>query len=172
MKLPAMLACNATIALMLTGCNAAPPAAVNVADTHDADAKAINDSETQWNKDWAAKDADKILSHYSDDAILMAPGNEPAAGKDAIRPVLKQMLQDNALSLQFQASKTDVSKSGDLAYTAGTYKLTVTDPVTHKVIHDHGTYVTNYHKQPDGSWKAVADIASSSVPQGPPVKSK
>jgi ketosteroid isomerase-like protein len=64
----------------------------------------------------------------------------------------------------------DVAKSGDLGYTQGSYKLTVTDPTTHKIINDHGSYVTTYRKQADGSWKAVADIATSEVPPGPPAK--
>jgi ketosteroid isomerase-like protein len=66
----------------------------------------------------------------------------------------------------------DVAKSGDLGYSAGTYKLTVTDPATHKPINDHGNYVTTFRKQADGTWKAVADIATSSVPPMPPPKKK
>jgi hypothetical protein len=41
--------------------------------------------------------------------------------------------------------------------------LTLTDPQTKQVVNDHGSYVTTYRKQPDGAWKAVADIASSEV---------
>jgi hypothetical protein len=33
------------------------------------------------------------------------------------------------------------------------------------------TVVTTYKKQPDGWWKAVADIASSEVPAPPPAPS-
>jgi ketosteroid isomerase-like protein len=78
------------------------------------------------------------------------------------------MTADPALSLKFQASKVDVSASGDLAYTQGSYTLTATDPHTGKVINDHGSFVTTYRKQPDGSWKAVVDIASSDVPPPTP----
>ena len=55
-----------------------------------------------------------------------------------------------------------------MGYTQGAYVLTVTDPSTHKVINDHGSYVTTYRKQTDGSWKAVADIATSDVPPAAP----
>ena len=74
------------------------------------------------------------------------------------------------MSLTFQASKVDVAKSGELGYTQGSYKMTVTDPVTHKVVNDHGSYVTAYRKQAEGSWKAVSDIATSEVPPAPPAK--
>ena len=156
-------------ALTLAGCNtAAPPPP----DTHDADVKAIHDLEVQANKDWAAKNADGLTSFYADDAVLMTPGGSHVSGKQAISSGIKQMVADPALSLAFEASKTDVAKSGDLGYTQGSFKMTVTDPTTHKVINDHGSYVTTFRKQADGSWKAVADIATSEVPPMPPPKKK
>lgn len=169
MKALATLCATAVIALTMTACNPTPPPAP---DTHDADVKAITDTEVQANQAWASKDADKVMAFYADDALLMTPGAEAVRGKDAIRDELKQMLADPAVSLTFQSSKVDVAKSGDLGYTAGTYKLTVTDPATHKPINDHGNYVTTFRKQADGSWKAVADIASSAVPPMPPPKKK
>jgi ketosteroid isomerase-like protein len=67
-----------------------------------------------------------------------------------------------------------VAGSGDLAYSRGTYTMTMTDPKTKKPVTDHGSYVTDYRKQPDGSWKAVADIVTSEVPMAPagPMKKK
>lgn len=150
------------IAFMVTACNQMP-------DTHDADVKAIQDNEAQWNQDYVSKDVDKITAHYADDAVLMAPGMPVSSGKDAIRNLGKQMFSDPALSLKFHASKVEVSKSGDLAYTQGSYTMTMTDPQTKQVMNDHGSYVTTYRKQADGTWKAVADIAASEVsPSAPP----
>ena len=157
------------LAWTLAGCSSAPPPPP---DTHDADVMAIHDLEVQANKDWAAKNADGLASFYADDAVLMTPGGSPANGKEAISKGLKQMVADPALSLTFEASKTDVAKSGDLGYTQGSYKMTVTDPTTHKVINDHGSYVTTFRIQANGSWKAVADIATSEVPPMPPPKKK
>ncbi len=149
------------IALMMTACN-------QPADTHDADVQAIKDAEAQWNKDYVAKDVDKVVAHYADNAVLMTPGAAALSGKDALRGALKEMLSDPALTLQFQASVVDVSKSGDVGYTEGSYTLTATDPQTKQPIHDHGSYVTVYRKQADQSWKAVSDIASSAVPPPAP----
>ena len=158
MKTLAALVCAAAVGLSVAGCNQKP-------DTHDADIKAISDGETQWNADWASRDASKIASHYADDAVLRAPGMEALNGRAAITDALKQMVADSALNLSFHANKVDVA--GDLGYTEGAYKMTMTDPATHKPVDDHGSYVTTYRRQADGSWKAVADIASSAVP--PPV---
>ncbi len=161
MKRLAALWAAAAVALMVTACNQAP-------DTHDADVAAIQANETQWNSDYAAKDLDKIVSHYADDAVLMVPGTPSTSGKSAISASLKGMVADPALTLKFQSSKVEVAKSGDVAYTQGTYTMTMTDPQTHQVVNDHGSYVTTYRKQPDGTWKAVADIATSEVPPPAP----
>jgi uncharacterized protein (TIGR02246 family) len=161
MKRFATLIATAAIALMATSCN-------QPADTRDADMQAVKDNEAQWNQDWASKDLDKIAVHYADDAVVMAPGSPATTGKDAIRGELKQMVSDPALSLKFQASKVEVAKSGDLAYTQGSYTLTLTDPQTKQIVNDHGSYVTTYRKQADGTWKAVLDIASSEVPPPAP----
>ena len=161
MKQLISLCAAAAVAFTLTACNQTP-------DTHDADVAAIQTSETLWNQDYATKDLDKIMAHYADDAVLIVPGSPAASGKDAIRTALKQMVADPALALKFQSSKVDVAKSGDLAYTQGSYTLSLTDPQTKQVINDHGSFVTTYRKQPDGSWKAVADIATSEVPPPAP----
>jgi len=149
------------VALLFTGCNSTP------ADTSAA-AKALRDTEAQWNQDFAAKDVDKIVAHYAEDAVLMGPGMPSSSGKDAIRKTATGMLADPALSLKFQASRVEIAKSGDIGYTQGSYTMTMTDPNSKKVVNDHGSYVTTYAKQADGSWKAVADIATSEVPPPAP----
>jgi uncharacterized protein (TIGR02246 family) len=168
MKSLATLCGMTAIVLSITAC--APATQPPPPDTHDADVKAISDIEAQANKDWAAKDADKLMSFYADDAMLITPGMDPLHGKDAIHGAIKQMVADPALALTFHSDRVDVAKSGDLAYTEGPYQLTVTDPVSHKVVHDHGSYVTTFRKLADGSWKAEADIVTSAVPPAPPAK--
>jgi uncharacterized protein (TIGR02246 family) len=148
--------------LLLAGCAQAPP------DTRETDTKALKDLETQWNQDFVSKDLEKLAAHYADDAVLMAPGMPSSSGKDAIRKTLKDMVSDAAMSLKFQSSKVEVAKGGDVGYTQGSYTMTMTDPHSKQVINDHGSYVTTYRKQPDGSWKAVADIATSEVPPPAP----
>jgi uncharacterized protein (TIGR02246 family) len=162
MKRYAALAGATLILWMATACN-------EPADTHDADVKAIRSVETQWNQDFASKDPDKLVAHYATNAVLMGPGMTASSGRDAIRTAITQMVSDPALALQFRASKVDVAKSGDLAYAQGSYTMTMTNPRTKKAMNDHGSYVTVYRKQADGSWKAVSDIATSEVPTVQPV---
>jgi uncharacterized protein (TIGR02246 family) len=146
----------ALIASLTTACNQSVD--------RDAEAKAIQNTEAQWVQDFASKDLDKVVSHYTDDATFMVQGMAPISGKDAIRNLDKQMVSDPTLNLKFSSSKVEVAKSGDLAYSQGTYAMTMTDPQTHQPVNDSGSYVTAWRKEPDGTWKAVSDIIVSSVP--------
>ena len=142
-------------ALCLAGCGQT--------GTHQSDTLALKDNETRWNQDFVTRNVDTLAAHYADNAILTAPGMPSGSGIKEIRKLLTEMMADPALTLQFQASRVEVAKSGDLAYTQGSYRMTMTDPSSKRIVHDHGSYVTTYAKQPDGSWKAVADIATSEV---------
>jgi uncharacterized protein (TIGR02246 family) len=160
MKRLPILCAAAVLTLFLTACNQS--------SNHDADVKAIQANDTQWNQDFASKDVDKLTAHYAPDAVLIVAGGPAISGQDAIRNTIKQMTADPAMNLKFQSSKVDVAASGDLAYTQGSYTLSITDPHTGKVVNDHGSYVTTYRKQADGSWKAVADIVATEVPPPAP----
>lgn len=166
MKALYAICCAAALAFAMAGCHGADDMAPAAApDTHDADVKAIGDFEAQWNKDYEARDLDKLTAHYADDAVLMTPGSPAMQGKEAIRGGMQGMMKDPALTLQFKASRIDVS--GGLGFTQGSYVMHMTDPKSHKVMEEHGSYVTTYRKQADGSWKVMADIATASGPDMP-----
>jgi len=74
------------------------------------------------------------------------------------------ILSDPNYVLTFQSTNADVSKSGELAYTVGTYSLTMSSPIDKKPVTDRGKYLTVFKKQPDGNWKVVADMANSDLP--------
>jgi uncharacterized protein (TIGR02246 family) len=161
----------AAVTLLLTGFNRIAP------DNRDADAKALvrldkraeanqrvsRANEAQWNQDFASKDVEKLVAHYADNAVFMGPGMRASYGKDAIRRTLTEMLADPAISRNIKSSRVEFAKAGDIAYMQGSYTMTMSDPGSKQVIQDHGSYVTTYRQQRDGSWKAVADIATSEV---------
>jgi uncharacterized protein (TIGR02246 family) len=148
---------------LLAGCSS-PTTTSASPDTHDADVKAIKDTEAAWMKEAASKDVDKWLSYYTDDAALLMPNAPAITGKDNMRAALKPVMTDPNFALSFSATKVDTAKSGDLAYSQGTYSMTVTDPAAKAPVTDHGKYLTIFKKQADGSWKAVEDMLSSDMP--------
>ena len=120
---------------------------------------AIKADETKWNAQFKANDTEGLVSHYSDDAFFVAPGVQPADGSTAIRKAYADAHTDKNFSVSFASDKMDVAASGDLAYARGHFSDKYTDPKTGQVMTDHGSYITVYKKQQDGSWKAVEDFA-------------
>lgn len=152
-------------ALALAGCT--ETAATTPPDTRAADTKAINDDQAAWNKDFASKDVEKIVSHYAEDAKLEFPDMPVLKTKDDIRKAMKPFLEDPNFSVSFEGDKMEVATSGDLAYVQGHYTLTSTDAKTKKKVTEKGKYVTVYKKQADGSWKAVQDINNEDAAAAP-----
>jgi uncharacterized protein (TIGR02246 family) len=132
--------------------------------SHEADVNAVQEDQAQWLKDFQSKDLDKIVSHFSDDAIIVDNGDPPVRGREAAKNIYRAFPADPASSLTFSPSLIEVSKSGDLAYVVGTYSSVKTVPQTQKTAEQRGSYVSIYKKQTDGTWKDVADIGASELP--------
>jgi uncharacterized protein (TIGR02246 family) len=140
-------------------------------DTKNSAEQTIRDLEAQWSTAAGAKDLDKTVSFYSDDAIVL-PANAPVATtKEAIRDVWKGLFDSPGAAMSWKPSKVEVSKSGDMAYATGSYELTMND-ASGKPTTDHGKYVTVWEKQADGKWKCAADIWNSDLPASAPAEKK
>jgi ketosteroid isomerase-like protein len=125
----------------------------------------LRDLDEQWSAAAGAKDIDKTVSFYSDDAIVMPPNAPPATTIDAIRKIWKDLLTDAKIS--WKTKKMEVAQSGDLAFSSGTYEVTLNDP-TGKTVNDHGKYLEVWKKQANGMWKCVADVWNSDLPASVP----
>ena len=116
--------------------------------------QALRDLDAQWSAAAGAKDLDKTVSYYSEDAIVMAPNAPGATTKEAIRSAWKEMLTTPGAAISWKATKVEVAKSGDLACLSGTYEETTTD-ASGKPVNDRGKYVEVWEKQADGKWNAA-----------------
>ena len=151
------LAGASTFLLMSCSQQTATPRAPPMDTT--AIAAAISANETQWNADWAARDAAKIASHYAPNAVVMVPGVPILHGREAAQAAIAAgPLSDHDFSLTFHAEDVQVAASGDMAFSRGLYEEHDTNAHTHHVDVSNGSYVTVYRKQTDGAWLAVADI--------------
>lgn len=151
----------AIIFLFAIGCaqTPAPPP-----DTRPADIQAVKQVEAAWGSTFSPKDADKWVSYFADDASGFYPGAPAVKGKAALKAMSEQFFADPNLAATFQSSRVVASKGGDMVFSEGTCTLTQTNPKTKKPVTDKGKYLTVYMKQPDGSWKAVADAYISDSP--------
>jgi len=141
----------------LIGFNLACSERPSQSDTRPADERAIRDAVVEWSKAAGAKDVEKTLSFYAEDASVL-PAHAPiATGKDQIRKFWAALMASPGYALGWSATKVEASKSGDVAYEVGTYELTLNDPKG-KPAMGRGKYVVVWKKQADGAWKAAEDI--------------
>ncbi|HEX6046144.1 MAG TPA: DUF4440 domain-containing protein [Pyrinomonadaceae bacterium] len=134
-----------------------------VADTRAADEATLKNLDAEWSKAAGAKDVDKTVSYYADDAIVLPPNSPALTSKEAIREMWKGMLSAPGFSGGWKATKVEVARSGDLGYLTGTYEITQNDAAG-KPMTDKGKLLEVWKKQADGSWKCVADMFSSDLP--------
>ncbi|HJT45052.1 MAG TPA: DUF4440 domain-containing protein [Chthoniobacterales bacterium] len=125
-----------------------------------ADEKAVRDADDAWSKAAGAKDVDKTISYYADDAIVLPPNAPMVTSKDAIRNLWKGFL-DSFSTISWNTTRVEVSKGGDMAVTTGTYQLTMKDGTT-----DRGKYCEVWEKK-GGAWKVATDMFSSDLPAQP-----
>jgi len=75
--------------LFLCGCIALLPftfvSPASAAGGKGADEQAVRDADAQWSKAAAAKDLDKTISFYADDAVVLPPNQAAVTTKEGIR---------------------------------------------------------------------------------------
>ncbi len=139
------------------------PTASQKPDTRTSDEQAIRAADAAWLEAVQAKDVDRIVSFYADDASEFPIAEPIATGKQAIRENWAHMLGIPGLHLVWQITKVEVSRSGDLAYVQSTYQASFENPEGGKPAIERGKAVTVWKKQGD-AWKAVADISNTDSP--------
>src|SRR5215471_13897586 len=131
---------------------------VTLAFAAGADEKAVREADEQWSKVAGAKDLDKTVSFYADDAVVLPPNQAAVTRKDDIRNLWKGFL-DSLTDISWKTNRVETAKSGDMAYLIGTYEMTMKDGTK-----DKGKYCEVWKKQADGKWKVSADMFSSDLP--------
>jgi uncharacterized protein (TIGR02246 family) len=126
-----------------------------------ADEQAVRDADAQWAKVAAAKDLDKTVSFYADDAMVLPPNEAAVTTKDGIRNLWKGFL-DSLTDINWKTTRVETAKSGDMAVVTGTYEMTMKDGTK-----DKGKYCEVWEKQADGKWKVGTDMFSSDLPATP-----
>ena len=118
-------------------CAPTPPAPA--VDLRDAGIQALKDADAAWTKAVGEKDLEKWMSFYAADASVFAPGVSVAAGTDAIRALLTPLLKDQNFALSFAPTRVEADKAGELGYSQGAYRQTLTDPKTGKPFTEKGS---------------------------------
>jgi len=116
--------------------------------------------EAEFMKAAAEKGSKGYLSYYADDAVELPNGAPAIEGKVNIAPGMN-FLDDPNNRLTWTPTGGNVSSSGDLGYTYGTFEFRSNDKDDKPRV-EHGKYTSIWKLQKDGSWKVVLDMGNAS----------
>ena len=159
---PARLATVAVLLLFVAACAAAPPA---------FDAAKESSALMRRDAEWAAlasagKQVDSIVSYWSDDAVIMEPGQPAVVGKQAIRTYVASSLSAPGFSIHWVSEPPVFSPDGQMAYMRGTDEMTVPGPKGEPIaLHLQGYSI--WRKGADGVWRCTVDVANEKPAAGP-----
>ena len=127
----------------------------------------LRDLDAQWSKAAAAKDVERTIAYYADDAVVLPPNRPSATTKEAIRKLWQDLLASPGFALSWKPTRVEASKSGDMAHVSGTYEFSIND-ASGKPFSDRGKYLEVWKKQADGNWKCAADMWNSNLAASAP----
>lgn len=120
-----------------------------------ADERAIRELDAAWSQALQNKDLDKAMSNYAEDAVFLPPNAPLVEGKDKIRERFARLMAGPGYFASFMPTRIVVSKSRDLAYELGTFRVSVNDE------HGQPTTSSGKHlvawKKHAGKWKVAAE---------------
>ncbi len=131
-----------------------------VAASPKATAETLKQLEAEFMKAAAEKGSLGYMSYYADDAVEVPNGAPLIAGKAKIAEGMG-FLDDKNNRLVWTPVGADISSSGDLGYTYGTYEFHSKNKDDKPVV-EYGKYASIWKLQKDGNWKVVLDMGNAS----------
>lgn len=124
---------------------------------------ALLETDTEWAAAVGTTDVERIVSFWTDDAVIYPPRETPIAGKATIRKYVSESLKIPGFAISWKPTEAVVSASGDLGYTMGTNSFTFPD-AQGRLMTSNGRYVTVWRKEPGGRWRCVVDFWNEAPP--------
>ncbi len=120
----------------------------------------LRSMEGEFMKAAAERGSAGYMSYYAEDAVELPNGANAIQGKANIAQGMK-FLDDKNNHLAWMPVGADVSSTGDLGYTYGTFEFSSTGKDGKPQV-EHGKYTSIWKKPGDGSWKVVLDMGNAS----------
>jgi len=145
------------IGLVLSGCSSSE-------DAMRTEISASKIELGQMNRDFAAalnaKDAEAAAALYTEDAVLIPPGEPLVRGRKAIEEYWRAAIESGGVR-DVSVETLDALSSGSLGYETGSFVLMANGPDGEAVI-DKGRYIEVLRREPDGRWLSTHGIWNAS----------
>jgi uncharacterized protein (TIGR02246 family) len=115
-----------------------------------------------WAQCLHAKSVDAIVTLYTEDGVFLDPTGQRFAGRAAIRGLMTKVT--NAFDSEIELTALATERSGALAYDSGTFRETLTDRSTGRVIHTSGSYLQILRRGDDGHWRIAQQVWTGTEP--------
>jgi ketosteroid isomerase-like protein len=126
--------------------------------------------DAEWANAAAGKDVEKIVSYWTEDALVLPPGQPVLEGKAAVRGFVADSLKIPGFQIHWKSEKVVFSPDGKLAYMRGTNEMIVPGPDgVPRTLPGRG--VTVWRQDADGQWRCVVDIWNAPPPPAEAAKS-
>lgn len=123
------------------------------------EAAAIRAIDAAWSRALHAKDLDRVMDNYADDAVFLAPRQPIVRGKDAIRAWFAERIAQPDYSATFEPTEVVVAAARDMAYETGVFHATGRD-AGGALVQRVGKHLVTWMKR-DGRWKVTAESIST-----------
>ncbi len=118
------------------------------------DIAALRRNSEEYAKFLVAQDFDALARLYCEDAVLLPPRHAAVRGRDAIKRWMAAFPRITLCKIDIE----EIDTQADLAWDFGTCRMTLQPGDPPGPIERVVKYVAVHKRQPDGSWRIVADI--------------
>lgn len=130
--------------------------------TPEAEALRIEEIDRTWIAAFNARDVDTIVSLYTDDVIVMPPGEPTLHGREAVRRWLEAFFERH--TARQSLVNDEVVVAGAWAWMRGHFTLLIEPLDGSGERRQKGKHLVIWRRQGDGSWMAARDIWNLDAP--------
>ena len=129
---------------------------------HNIDLSAERTQLLKRDAEWAVaasegRDIERILSYWTDDAVILPPGMPPVVGKAALRDYVEASMQIPGFQISWTSTDVTFSPDRNLAYMFGQNAVTMNGPDGTPTI-TKGRAITIWRREAHGEWRCAVDI--------------
>jgi uncharacterized protein (TIGR02246 family) len=131
---------------------------------------AIRQLDAEWSAALEARDLDRVMTFYAEDASFLVPNQPIIVGAPAIRAWFAERIARPGYRASFVPTEVVVADSLDLAYELGAFRAEVTRDDGATLV-STGKHLVTW-KRVGGQWRVAAESISTDAPQPTVVPSR
>jgi uncharacterized protein (TIGR02246 family) len=130
--------------------------------TPEAEARRIEEIDRRWIAAFNAGDVETVVSLYTDDVIVMPPGEPTLHGRGAVRRWLEAFFEGH--TARQSLVNDEVVVAGEWAWMRGHFTLAIEPRDGSGERRHQGKHLVIWRRQESGGWRAARDIWNLDAP--------